>query len=123
MSDNASDQQRQKDIGIVRQFKSENDARKRSAHGSSKNRTHTDQRPEARAFIGKEHRFETSEGAAHHQQRRQNAARSSRAQRYRPDKPLDDQHAENRPPAIDDPILQSFQKHLGGEVVESRRSK
>jgi DNA polymerase-3 subunit gamma/tau len=39
------------------------------------------------------------------------------------DKPNAPRAAENRAPVHDDPILQSFQKHLGGEVVEGRRSK
>ena len=32
--------------------------------------------------------------------------------------------AEDKPSAVrEDPIVKAFQKHLGGEIVESRRSK
>ena len=44
---------------------------------------------------GRNHRFEAAERAAHHQQRRQHAARRARAERDRPDDRLDEQHAEN----------------------------
>ena len=43
--------------------------------------------------VGQEHRFDAPERAAHHQQRRQHAARGSRPERHRPDDRFHEQDA------------------------------
>ena len=70
VSDDATYQQGQKHIRVVRQLKGKNNTRERSAHRAAKNGTHADQWPETRAFVGKKHGFEAAERPTHHQQRR-----------------------------------------------------
>ncbi len=93
--DGDGQQQRQQHVDVVRQLEREDDAGERRAHGAAEDRAHAHQRPEARAFVRQEHGLDAAQRAAHHQQRRQHAARSSRAERHRPDHRFHQQDAEN----------------------------
>jgi hypothetical protein len=67
-------QQRKQHIDIVRQFERKQNGGKGGSHGAAENRAHADQGPEAGAFVGQEHALDTTQGRAHHEQRREHAA-------------------------------------------------
>ena len=71
------DEQRHESIEVMRQFQNEDDRSEWDAHGAPENRSHTDQWPEAQAFERKEHRLDSAQRAANHQQGSQDAARSA----------------------------------------------
>ena len=82
----------------------------------AENRSHADQRPESRALVRQEHRFDAAQRRPHHQQRREHAARSSRAQRDDPDRRFHQQHAgDHRARHV------ALQQRLDGVVANAQR--
>src|SRR6266850_465721 len=77
-------QQRHQHVQVVRQLDREHDAPQRRAHRAAEDGAHADERPEARSQGRQERAFDAAERPAHHQQRRQHAARRARAERNRP---------------------------------------
>src|SRR5258708_3662041 len=72
-----SNQQRKHGVDVVRQLQSENDGGERGTHGPAQNRSHRNEGRESSAFGRKEHGEHSSQGATHHEKRRQNTSRRS----------------------------------------------
>ncbi len=68
----------------------------RHAHGAAEDRRHADERPESRPGERQIVPLDRSQRAAHDQERREHAARSTRRQRYDPDAGLDQEEFDGR---------------------------
>ena len=85
------DQERQEHVQIVRELDGEDHPGERGTHRPAEDRSHADERPEARAFVGEKRRLHATQRPPQQQEGRQDAARGAGAERYAPDDPLDDQ--------------------------------
>ena len=88
-------QQRQEAAEVSRQLQREDHRRERHPHRPAEDGGHADERPEARALVRQIRGLESAKRAAHHEERREHAARRSRSERDDPDDRLDQQDAEH----------------------------
>ena len=87
----AADEKRGQEAVVGSEFECEDHRGQRRAHRAAHHGGHADRGPEARVADGDVTGFERAECAAHHEERREHAARRAGAERDGPDERLADQ--------------------------------